>query len=337
MFGSEVLEVAIGLITIYILLSLFCTTTTELITRMFALRSATLAEGIRNLLTDDNAASGGDATAKAFFDHPLIAKLGLKTKGHFSDEKKGNPSYINGSYFALALYDTLFPADPVEGAQNVTAVREKINTLPDDLNKPLLALLNDADNDLQLFRKNMEGWFDELMQRITGWYTRKAKLISLIIAIVVTFIFNADTIMMANTLMRNATMRDAIVATVGQLDADELEPEKDLERLQAKLLGTGMLGWMPNSADYEDAREIPTSFGDGFLKLAGLLLTAFLVSLGAPFWFDILNKISNMRDTGAPPENGKKAEDKNKNEVIVKVDTGATEPPQDEEVVTRSR
>ena len=37
-------------------------------------------------------------------------------------------------------------------------------------------------------------------------------------------------------------------------------------------------------------------------KLLGLLLTAIAVSLGAPFWFDLLNKIVNIRAAGRAPD-----------------------------------
>jgi hypothetical protein len=48
-------------------------------------------------------------------------------------------------------------------------------------------------------------------------------------------------------------------------------------------------------------------------KLLGLILTAIAVSLGAPFWFDLLNKIINIRSAGrAPDERPKDPEAKDK-------------------------
>ena len=37
-------------------------------------------------------------------------------------------------------------------------------------------------------------------------------------------------------------------------------------------------------------------------KALGLLLTAFAISQGAPFWFDLLNKIIVIRSTVKPRE-----------------------------------
>src|SRR5437870_4444360 len=37
-------------------------------------------------------------------------------------------------------------------------------------------------------------------------------------------------------------------------------------------------------------------------KLVGLLLTGLALSLGAPFWFDLLSKLINLRGAGAKPK-----------------------------------
>ncbi len=44
-------------------------------------------------------------------------------------------------------------------------------------------------------------------------------------------------------------------------------------------------------------------------KLAGLLLTVIALSLGAPFWFDLLKRIISIRSAGVNPDEkkGKKA------------------------------
>jgi hypothetical protein len=35
--------------------------------------------------------------------------------------------------------------------------------------------------------------------------------------------------------------------------------------------------------------------------LAGWLLSGIAISMGAPFWFDLLGKVMNVRNTGAKP------------------------------------
>src|ERR671914_748717 len=99
MFGSSILEVAIGLVFVYLLLSLVCTTANELIAALTTWRAINLEQGIRNLLNDPS----GNALAKVFYEHPLI-------KGLYRDEKR-KPSYIPSRTFALTLMDIALPAD----------------------------------------------------------------------------------------------------------------------------------------------------------------------------------------------------------------------------------
>ena len=43
------------------------------------------------------------------------------------------------------------------------------------------------------------------------------------------------------------------------------------------------------------------ALGAAWVQLAGLLLTAMALALGAPFWFDTLGKVVNLRSAGAKP------------------------------------
>jgi len=55
---------------------------------------------------------------------------------------------------------------------------------------------------------------------------------------------------------------------------------------------------LPNWDDYKKR----VSQGEVAQTWVGILLAAALMSLGAPFWFDILNKFMNVRNAGKPPE-----------------------------------
>jgi hypothetical protein len=45
----------------------------------------------------------------------------------------------------------------------------------------------------------------------------------------------------------------------------------------------------------------PDDAGGWLLKLLGWLITVFALSFGAPFWFDVLGKVVNMRSSGPKP------------------------------------
>jgi len=69
----------------------------------------------------------------------------------------------------------------------------------------LVALIDDAGNDLKKARENVERWYDDAMDRVSGWYKRKMQVFILVWALAVTLSVNADTILIANTLAHDAT------------------------------------------------------------------------------------------------------------------------------------
>src|SRR3954463_7293047 len=109
MFGSNILEIAIGLIMMFILVSTICTAIREGIEAWLKTRAAYLEQGIRQLLNDKN----GTGLARNLYEHPLIN--GLYNDGYTPGADKGTPSlfaagrnlpsYITSKNFALALID----------------------------------------------------------------------------------------------------------------------------------------------------------------------------------------------------------------------------------------
>jgi len=110
MFGSAILDVAVGLIFVYLIVSLMVTAVTELIASGLRWRAATLYLGIQNLL--DN--PGTQTWAAKLYAHPLIQGLSPLVTKPVADaaaaakaNANGGPSYIPSRTFAVALLDTL--------------------------------------------------------------------------------------------------------------------------------------------------------------------------------------------------------------------------------------
>ena len=117
MFGSSILEVGAGLALIYLLLSLVCSATAELIESFLKKRARDLERGIRELLSDKS----GDGYVAKLYNHPLIYSL------HQGEYRPGGlhknlPSYIPSRNFALALMDVVAPEHKggVSGAAGAT-------------------------------------------------------------------------------------------------------------------------------------------------------------------------------------------------------------------------
>ena len=115
MFGSSILDVAIGMVLVYLILSLVVTSLNEMVASFLKLRAENLADGIRELLGDGKGQPGVKVDASAFFKHPIIDSL---SKG-----PDGKPSYIPSRTFALAVLDLVTPAQADQGPLHRSASR----------------------------------------------------------------------------------------------------------------------------------------------------------------------------------------------------------------------
>jgi hypothetical protein len=101
MLGSNTLEIAIGIIFIYLLLSLICTVVNEAIANFIEQRGKNLLAGIKNLLNDPSFSG----LAQYLYTHGLVGGV-MQNVTNFNKTNK-LPSYIAPTNFALALMDIL--------------------------------------------------------------------------------------------------------------------------------------------------------------------------------------------------------------------------------------
>jgi hypothetical protein len=324
MFGSQVLDVVVGLVFIYLLLSIICTAANELITSLLAMRARNLAKGIKNLLAD-NRIKGLD---ELFYDHPLIKSL-------YRGKRK--PSHIPDHTFALAFLDGIAPFEG-KGEEAILRIREAVGELKDDsqLKRLLSIFLQQAGEDFTKLQAAIETWFNDSMSRVGGWYKRKCQVITIIFAVLLTGVTNADTLLIVKKLNTDPTLRATIVGQA--LDFAKQQPgiaaspsEKASEPSSPPSTGEkgGSSAAQPTTPAAGNAKEafnqtlgtlqqlgIPLGWEakpkkeELANKIIGLLLTALAVSLGAPFWFDVLNRVTKIRSTGATGEAAAKEEKK---------------------------
>ncbi|MEK6410449.1 MAG: hypothetical protein AABN34_26295 [Acidobacteriota bacterium] len=333
MFGSNALEFALGMVFVYLLLSLLCSALNEAIEARLKNRAKDLELGLRELLKD----STGTGLVKKIYDHPLVSGL---FKGTYDPNSKGNlPSYIPARNFALALMEVALPASATTGAKGATApsgstsssgadsiqaLRAAINTnlsSTPEVQKALLTLSDAAGDNVNKARENIEAWFNSSMDRVSGWYKRRSHSIVLILGFAVAMGMNADTITIGQRLATDDTLRKTLAATAEasakQAGAGSTEKtDEQVKKLKEEIEKLGLpVGWKWKSFK-DDPSGVPFKAGvthpgepdryenlRWFLtKIVGWLLTAIAISLGAPFWFDILNKIIIVRSTVKPHE-----------------------------------
>jgi hypothetical protein len=303
--NSQAIDVALGLVFVFFLLSITCSAIQEFVATVLNWRAAFLEEALRRLL-------GGHPQSILSFDtflmHPLIRQKAPESKG--VRRTRALPSYLAPGTFALTVLDTLVPAgganDPPRGDVLADA-RTVIAQLPDeDLRRSLLALLDDAGGSVERFRHNLETWFDNTMARASGWYKRRTQWVLLVIALVVALALDADSLQIGRALWRDDVLRAAVVqqATVAAQQDKAKATEigtgnaNDVAKAVQRVKGLDIpIGWSFASGDPRK----PVGVAGWIGKLLGLLVTTLALSLGAPFWFDFLGKVSRLRGTGAKP------------------------------------
>jgi hypothetical protein len=300
MFGSVVLEVAAGLTVIFLVLSVACTAIRESIEAWMKMRSVMLERAVRELLQDHK----GVGLTQDLFRHPLINGLYL---GRYKPEDlTGNqrmpwhnslPTYIPSANFARALLDLVLrnPGEDRALPLSVESLRRSVDSIESPAVQRVMRIALDHGNermeDIQAF---LESWYDSAMERASGWYRRRTQLIVLLIGITMSVALNVDTVQVAKVLYQDNSLRQSLVARADLMSANPRQENASPSAVLKELQATGLpIGW---SADYFQG-----SLGEVLKRLVyslpGWLLTAFSISLGAPFWFDILNRVTNVRST----------------------------------------
>jgi ElaB/YqjD/DUF883 family membrane-anchored ribosome-binding protein len=294
------LQVVIGIVFMLLLLSLLATTIMELISSIFALRGKNLETALCHMLSSADKDGG---IYQEFKNNPLYKQL-CQRYGAPKDAKLRPPSYLNPDTFHSIVMAVVLNGEDKEKLQ------EKINQLPDeDLKKVLQQLLNDADYELDHFKEKVNQWFNDVMDRASGWFKRHTQQLVVGIGMVIAVGLNADTLAIYQRLEADpvatqqlVTMAEQYVSTNDSLNiqsnAETREQVAQVNTLVTDQLAHARsplgLGWYPD----ELKKLKPVDWG---LKILGWLITALAISLGAPFWFDVLKRLVNIRSSGNAP------------------------------------
>ncbi len=306
MLDNPALDVAIGLIFIYAVYSLIVTTLTELISTMLELRGNQLRRGIRRMLDDDTSIK--DLSNK-FLARPEIKYLGNKRAG-----RDKMPSYIRAKTFATTLLNVLWADNNFEGG--LEDIKAKLKPRENATHKVIYNLLDEAQGDIEKFKQLSQDWFDETMERVSGWYNKWIKVITLCVGFIVALAFGLDSIDISKKLSSDKSTRLELVKAASSYSQslqantslDSLETVDKIEKLSER---------MSNLLD--ETEKHSALFGEGgieklktlkqwdlFQYLLGCLLTAIALSIGSPFWFDLLNKLIKLRGAGGQEDTKKK-------------------------------
>lgn len=365
MFISEVLEVGIGLVFVYLAVSLACSGIYEAIAKLGDIRAKDLKKNLGELF-------GNQTLVDELYKHPFIKRI---TRKSWLDKKLGREGYpkeIDTGVIAAALTDKVgekLSDGTVQTLKEAVEVFYKNLPAPKDgagakdeggdLMQSMVNIVKleaaDLKDEIKRFQAEMETWIDESMSHVSHWFTRKARLIIVLVAVALCGVMNIDTIRITHALYNDNALRARVVAAADQLVEEGKEVkvaeqaaadpekkgifiEKQVEEIGAiagdlkkdfqqlglpigwgfdkevrHILGTLCVAEKKFEAAKED-KKLEAAFkkaqGEAgeliiaqtcleywLYKILGILITIAAVTMGAPFWHDILKKMMGFRKT----------------------------------------
>lgn len=326
---DAILEVAIGLVMMWLVLSVATMEIQNWLGQVVNIRAKFLEQSLLEMF------KGEQGLVEMFYNHPAIKELGITDrKGRYK-----KPTYIPNEIFSRVAMELLMntskqsaSAAPemlsfsamVDGVQQVTALNPELKELMDHLfpginqSQALSFGVEDIQAKLKEYQKNVETWFDTTMTKSSVWYKENAMMMAFIIGLVLSIAFNVDTINITQKLWREPTIRQALVA---QADTYQLEegianitevtgyfdslampiawvtiPADDPALCNNRITAEGQFTFRSGS-ECRILVNVPRAndYMGWVIKLLGLLISAVAARQGAPFWFDLLRKLVSLR------------------------------------------
>ena len=236
--------------------------------------------------------------------------------------RRSLPAYIPATSFADALIDLMVPG--ATGETTMGAISRSLKSLQQELptTSPLVeslqTLVANANGNIARFRTSVESWYDNHMDRVSGWYKRRVAKITLAIGAILVLLLNLNTLTIGRTLYSGSVIGTAVSTVAAKTTSCQNQsPQACLAGLQARLstaTQAGLpVGWATAAAcagpkstcNWLDQRGIFSPHGgspwQAVLVLIGFLITVIALTPGARFWFDLLGKLGSLRSTGPKP------------------------------------
>jgi len=151
-----------------------------------------------------------------------------------------------------------------------------------------------SSQDVDAFKHNIAVWFDNSMDRVSGYYKRWTQWVSLLVALLIAVIFNVSALYEGAQIWTRPSVIADLATTHFQADMAAADASKVFNALEAAFL----IGWVKGA----DAAR-PQSW---LIALASWIIVASASLFGASFWFDILQRLTHLKGTGPEPERSAK-------------------------------
>ncbi len=323
MFAATIVDVVIGLTFVFFVCSLAVSGLNEFVRKVLNTRSKALWASISRMLDESEAAPqsealtarlgsapsrgqprrdagvsqsvAGPALAQRVFDHPVIGRLDPARLN-----KPTRISYIPSTDFARALVDILTPNDAA-GNKQWDQLGHEISQLPGPLRSQFQLLYEESQGNVLEFRRAIEGWFNDGMARVSSWYKKRTRVVMVGYGLLVAVLFNVSAVNVTVDLYENDVVRAIVVelaaTQAAQQRIEECANPTCVEDVVGSVVDTGLpVLWRTCWRD--DDTSVWCGFEDGravAATITGWLLTAAALSIGAAFWFALLQRAFHVR------------------------------------------
>ena len=321
------LEIVIGIVFTFLLLSLLATIINELLASYFGFRGYFLEATLKDLLMPrdenrgDTAAvqrSSEDEAIFAEFERNILFQQ-LKQRKRFLRWSRF-PAYLEDRMFSTIFINLLKRRANIEAIDSEADVSALIEVLPQGhLREVIRQIQTDPIETVAEFRSELERVYNIMMDHASGRYKQHLQIITILVGLFIAGALNADTFHIYKNLSTNADARREVVeyaerylnsvdetpsnaAALNDPAVQDLSDElidivtDDLERVKNPL----GIGWAHDDIGYSPLYD--SNWKDWLQRLAGWIITALAITLGAPFWFDILKKLMSIRNSTPLPE-----------------------------------
>jgi hypothetical protein len=220
--------------------------------------------------------------ARDIYNQALVNPLDAG-KAATEQDLKNKPAYIDPKQFAFALIDTVqsIPGDFGQLGSDIDAIRDL------QVKKLLRGMHARAQGNLENLHAAVASWFDTSMERVSGAYKRQSQLMCFLIAFMIAGLFNIDSFHLLQSLWQHQTLAAQVAMPAGPHSADAWTALQSLP-----------VDWQ---------HFAPTVDAGLAVVIVGWLVRASSSLFGAPFWFNLLQQLIQLRGTGKKPESDRKA------------------------------
>lgn len=306
LLSSSLVYALVCMGVVFSLGSLLVSNLTERLNKFLKQRSNMLYDAIYTMFNDKVNVNFG----KLLYSHPAVESM--------KQDRFSMPQYIQDKTFSgvvvdvIADYALVYKKNEDTGTieENTAANTEHIfRRFSDGAHKmaptPLRSMIvnmvqksalqsTDADR-LSTLESLLRDWYNGYMDRLSGWYKQRISRRLFIVSLLVVMVINLNAFTLFHHFQNTAAPEANTEVTALPLGWHSHQlPVSIFSRYQNP--GQDGIVYPPMKKHLSDY------FYDAFRYVAGILISAVAISLGAPFWFDLLSKIVNVRRAGIKPK-----------------------------------